>query len=117
MTQAQEAVSEMSLDNRGDDDDDDDDEPAADMEEFEESGMLDEDTVSHNLYFRQKKLVTCFSGTDISSFTLKNHLYIEKCLLAHLWCAYAMVLCLSWIVRRAVGCVCVEHNYPKMWMD
>ena len=37
--------------------------------------------------------------------------------LAHLWCAYAMVLCLSWIVRRAVGCVCVEHNYPKMWMD
>ena len=37
--------------------------------------------------------------------------------LAHLWCAYAMVLCLSWIVRRAVGGVCVEHNYPKMWMD
>ena len=50
VTQAQEAVSEMSLDNRGDDDDDDDDEPAADMEEFEESGMLDEDTVSHILY-------------------------------------------------------------------
>ena len=37
--------------------------------------------------------------------------------LAHLWCAYAMALCLSWIVRREVGCVCVEHNYPKMWMD
>ena len=34
--------------------------------------------------------------------------------LAHLWCAYAMALCLSWIVRREVGCVCVEHNYPKM---
>ena len=37
--------------------------------------------------------------------------------LAHLWCAYAMALCLSWIVRRELGCVCVEHNYPKMWMD
>ena len=37
--------------------------------------------------------------------------------LAHLWCAYAMALCLSWFVRREVGCVCVEHNYPKMWMD
>ena len=37
--------------------------------------------------------------------------------LAHLWCAYAMALCLSWIVHRAVGGVCVEHNYPKMWMD
>ena len=37
--------------------------------------------------------------------------------LAHLWCAYAMALCLSWIVRREVGSVCVEHNYPKMWMD
>ena len=37
--------------------------------------------------------------------------------LAHLWCAYAMALCLSWIVRREVGCVCVKHNYPKMWMD
>ena len=41
----------------------------------------------------------------------------KKSLLAHLWCAYAMALCLSWIVRREVGCVCVEHNYPKMWMD
>ena len=40
-----------------------------------------------------------------------------KPFLPHLWCAYAMVLCLSWIVRRAVGGVCVEHNYPKMWMD
>ena len=38
-------------------------------------------------------------------------------LLAHLWCAYAMALCLSWIVRLEVGCVCVEHNYPMMWMD
>ena len=26
-------------------------------------------------------------------------------------------LCLSWIVRRVVGGVCVEHNYPKVWMD
>ena len=34
--------------------------------------------------------------------------------LAHLWCAYAMALCLSWIVRREVSCVCVKHNYPKM---
>ena len=41
----------------------------------------------------------------------------NRAFLAHLWCAYAMVLCLSWIVRRAVGCVCVDHNYPKMWMD
>ena len=40
-----------------------------------------------------------------------------KLFLAHLWCAYAMALCLSWIVCREVGCVCVEHNYPKMWMD
>ena len=37
--------------------------------------------------------------------------------LAYLWCAYAMALCLSWIVHREVGCVCVQHNYPKMWMD
>ena len=42
---------------------------------------------------------------------------IPTVFLAHLWCAYAMALCLSWIVRREVGCVCVEHNYPKMWMD
>ena len=44
-------------------------------------------------------------------------LAISQPFLAHLWCAYAMALCLSWIVRREVGCVCVEHNYPKMWMD
>ena len=37
--------------------------------------------------------------------------------LAHLWCAYAIPLCLSWIMRRAVGGVCVEHNYPKRWMN
>ena len=37
-----------------------------------------------------------------------------KCFLAHLWCAYAMPLCLSWMVRRVVGGVCVEHNYEKM---
>ena len=43
--------------------------------------------------------------------------FFIECFLAHLWCAYAMALCLSWIVRREVGCVCVEHNYPKMWMD
>ena len=43
--------------------------------------------------------------------------YYKRSLLAHLWCAYAMALCLSWIVRREGGCVCVEHNYPKMWMD
>ena len=30
--------------------------------------------------------------------------------LAHLWCAYAMPLCLLWIMRRAVGGVCVERN-------
>ena len=42
---------------------------------------------------------------------------VDQLFLAHLWCAYAMALCLSWIVRREVGCVCVEHNYPKMWMD
>ena len=50
-----------------------------------------------------------------SNLTLNSDL--NGSFLAHLWCAYAMVLCLSWIVRRAVGGVCVEHNYPKMWMD
>ena len=50
--------------------------------------------------------------THIFHFSLLSLLF-----LAHLWCAYAMALCLSWIVRREVGCVCVEHNYPKMWMD
>ena len=43
--------------------------------------------------------------------------YCKYLFLAHLWCAYAMVLCLSWIVRRAVGGVCVDYNYPKVWMD
>ena len=38
-------------------------------------------------------------------------------LLAHLWCAYAIPLFLSWIVRCAVCSVCVDHNYPKVWMD
>ena len=48
-----------------------------------------------------------------------SYLYMDwpQAFLAHLWCAYAMALCLSWIVRREVGGVCVEHNYPKMWMD
>ena len=29
---------------------------------------------------------------------------------------YAIPLCL-WIMRRAVGGVCLEHNNPTMWMD
>ena len=33
--------------------------------------------------------------------------------LAHLWCAYAIPLCLSWIVCRVVGGVCVEHILPQ----
>ena len=49
--------------------------------------------------------------------TSKFVTFLSVSVLAHLWCAYAMALCLSWIVRREVGCVCVEHNYPKMWMD
>ena len=67
-----------------------------------------------------KILVTSSDGSGhlifrdyFSLFTLE----VTEAFLAHLWCAYAMALCLSWIVRREVGCVCVEHNYPKMWMD
>ena len=66
--------------------------------------------VSSIMYFYNKE-AAC---TVDSQFKTKCGLDI---ILAHLWCAYAMALCLSWIVRREVGCVCVEHNYPKMWMD
>ena len=59
----------------------------------------------------------CISGHVISQDMEFIGLAISQPFLAHLWCAYAMALCLSWIVRREVGCVCVEHNYPKMWMD
>ena len=30
---------------------------------------------------------------------------------------YAVPLCLWWIVHRALGGACVDHNYPKVWMD
>ena len=48
--------------------------------------------------------------------TIKKDVYLTN-LLAHLWCAYAIPLCQSWIMRRAVGGVCVKHNYPEVRMD
>ena len=67
-------------------------------------------------YFSSRKV--------IFSLYLHNKLFFFKSkqqqvfiFLAHLWCAYAMALCLSWIVRSEVDCVCVEHNNPKMCMD
>ena len=65
-------------------------------------------------------LLWLLSGGFLGGLSLKTicgTVSFKALLLAHLWCAYAMALCLSWIVRREVGCVCVEHNYPKMWMD
>lgn len=41
-----ESMEEAALQNNEDEDDDEDDEEAADMEDFEESGMLEDDRVS-----------------------------------------------------------------------
>lgn len=42
-----ESMEEAALQNNDDDDDDEDDEEAADMEDFEESGMLEDDRVKN----------------------------------------------------------------------